>query len=151
MEARGNLEPRHFFHPSLLLYLTYFMKQVLATYELADSSRSLTVIAGRSVSMVAGTISVLLVYFIGRKLRLGSWALIPAALLAVTPLSVTCSRYLKEDSLLVCMSLLAILLLISALRSHSVAWLFLGAFATGLACASKYTGFLLVVPILAWP
>ncbi len=151
MEARGDLEPLLFYHPSLLLYLTYFMKGILGPLDMAGSSTALALIAGRSVSAVAGTISILLVYVIGRELRLGGWSLIAAAVFAVSPLPVTCSRYLKEDALLIFMSLLAISFLIPAFRSRSGSWLMLGGLLTGLACSSKYTGLLLLFPILAWP
>ncbi|NDC39794.1 MAG: phospholipid carrier-dependent glycosyltransferase, partial [Proteobacteria bacterium] len=118
MVDHGDLNPRYFLHPSLLLYSCYFVNTILqyvgSFFGVEGTFRETAFLAGRVVSATAGTLSVGLVYLIGRRLY-GSFAGFTAALLlAVFPLHVTCSRYLKEDALLVFFFLTCIALTLKA-------------------------------------
>ena len=108
-------------------------------------------LAGRPVSAMAGTGSILLLYLLARRLSDRGSALIASALLAFAPLAVTCSRYLKEDSLLLAGVLLTVLLWVISVQECSRSWLLLAAVAAAVAFSAKYTGFLLIPLFLVWP
>ena len=187
MLSLGDLNPHLFYHPPLLLYCTALLSQLLNLLEIDQSRGIVTLIAGRSVSALAGTVSILLVYLLARLLvaarggsptgrvagavgadarrpdaghtrassRRGNTAdgpaLAAAALFAFAPLSVTCSRYLKEDSLLLAGVLSATLLWVMSVQRQSHRWFLLAGFVGGIAAATKYTGFLVIPLIGIWP
>lgn len=140
MVQAGDLNPRYFLHPSLLLYATYAMNTFLHWVGIEGEFRETAFFAGRLVSACAGTLSVYLTYALARRVISPWGAVVAASLLAVFPLHVTCSRYLKEDSLLLFWVLLASLCCLKAAQEKKVVPLMLGAMAAGLACATKYSG-----------
>jgi len=152
MAARESLDPKYFLHPSLLLYSAKVTSRVLreaGVYENDDPHRY--VLAGRFVSATAGTISIYLMFLLGRSFnstRKNLLGLLAAATIACSPLHLACSRYFKEDALfttfLLCVvlaSLRALRLLEpgKALRSRVGAFLAAGVF-VGFCAGSKYTG-----------
>ncbi len=148
MESRGDLNPRYFYHPSGLLYSAYFLSKFFGLLSLDYNASSLIVLGGRTASALAGTLSVLLVFLIGKQLfsrTVGLWA---AALLAVFPLHVTVSRYMKEDALLTCAMLLVFSCSVLAAKKESIQWLLLSALCVGVATSLKYTGALSVILLL---
>ena len=152
MLSLGDLNPHLFYHPPLLLYCTALLSKLLNLLEIDQSRGIVTLIAGRSVSALAGTVSILLVYLLARRLLEGRRAtLAAAALFAFAPLSVTCSRYLKEDSLLVAGVLSATLLWVISVQRQSHRWFLLAGLVGGIAAATKYTGFLVIPLIGIWP
>ncbi|MCI5066419.1 glycosyltransferase family 39 protein [bacterium] len=150
MYASDTLNPQYFLHPTLLLYCTYGMNMLFhlvggATGEFQNS----LVLAGRTVSALAGTLSVGLVYLIGKKLFSSRAGLVAAALLAVFPLHTTCSRYLKEDSLLTFFVLLSFLMIVFAFRGKKPVWLLAAGVFAGCSASVKYSGLLSVgIPVL---
>ncbi len=122
MIETGSLNPKYFLHPSLLLYLTYFMSSFIDDIQLA----------GRLVSSIAGTLTIGVLYYGSRKFIGKSTASVAAFLFALNPLAITCSRYLKEDSLLVLFTTSCFFLVL-----HSKV---LSAVFAGLALGTKYTG-----------
>lgn len=151
MVANHDLNPDYFLHPSLLLYLTYGMNALLhwasfpfSSLEIPSDFRTTAFLAGRIVSALAGTTSIYLVYCIGRRLFTPHVGIAAAALLAVFPLHVTCSRYMKEDVLLTFNLLLCIAILLKAVQEDRKGLLFLSAFFAGVTASSKYSGLLAV-------
>lgn len=142
MIARNSWDPNYFLHPSLLLYCTRFVHSVLTYLEIPLDLRSSLLLSGRIVSAVAGAGSVLLVFFIGRRLYDKTTGNIAAIALAVFPLHVTCSRYLKEDSLLCFWILASLFTMIKAVKDDRSAWLILSGIFAGLSASTKYSGFL---------
>lgn len=142
MIAYGDLNPRYFLHPSLLLYSTYFVSFFVDWWGVYDTWRENAFLAGRLVSVISGTLSVWLVFLIGRRLFSNASGLMAALLLAVFPLHVTCSRYLKEDALLLFMVLLCISALLKAVYEDRIRFLILAGVVAGFACGVKYTGLL---------
>lgn len=122
MIETGSLNPKYFLHPSLLLYLTYFMNFFVNDIQLA----------GRLVSAIAGTLTIPVLYHGSTKFVGKSTASVAAFLFAVNPLAITCSRYLKEDSLLVLFTTACFFLVLHSKKLSSI-------FA-GLALGTKYTG-----------
>lgn len=142
MITYGDFNPRYFLHPSLLLYSTYFVSIFVDWFGVYGTWRENAFLAGRIVSLIAGTASIGLVYLIGRRLYSAGVGLMAAAFLAVFPLHVTCSRYLKEDALLLLMVLLCVWALLKAVYEDRVVFLLLAGVFAGFACGVKYTGLL---------
>ncbi len=151
MRGRGNLDPNYFLHPSVLLYATYGMSEILRFVGVDWDLRTLTFLGGRLVSVIAGSFSIALLFVVGRKLFSRFTGLFAAAILTFTPLHVTCSRYLKEDSLLCFFLLLTIVLVVKAAQEDKPWLLFLAAFTAGLSASTKYSGFLTAAIIGAAP
>lgn len=149
MRQEGSFNPHYFLHPTLLLYLTYFMQ--FALQELGFEGAGSFFLAGRTVSALAGSLSVLLTFFIAREYFSEKSALTASALLAVFPIHVTCSRYLKEDALLVFLTLLTLYFVLVGARSGRVRYIFIAAFTAGLSASTKYSGALSVFIIIGAP
>ena len=142
MVEYGDLNPRYFLHPSFLLYCTYFTNKLLQLFGIGWEFRDSAFLAGRIVSALAGSLSLVLLFAIGRRL-FGTWSgIMAAAFLAVFPLHVTCSRYLKEDSLLVFVILSVTICVIKAAQEDRKWILLLAGFLAGVSAGTKYSGLL---------
>jgi hypothetical protein len=139
------LDPQYFLHPSLLLYLTYGMNHLLHLIGIEGSFRETAFLAGRLVSALAGLGSIVLTYQIGKRLFSKETGGMAAVLLAVFPLHVTCSRYLKEDSLLTFVVLASVLVTIVAVQTQRRALLLVAGFLAGCTAGAKYSGILMAV------
>jgi hypothetical protein len=140
------LNPQYFLHPSLLLYLTYGTNSLLHFLGLFDGSfRDSAFLAGRIVSLTAGICSIILTYLIGKRLYTARTGGMAALFLAVFPLHVTCSRYLKEDSLLTFTILACVFVTIVSVQSNRRWLLVLAGVLAGCAAGTKYSGILMVV------
>lgn len=139
------LDPQYFLHPSLLLYLTYGMNKVLHLCGIEGSFRDTAFLAGRLVSASAGIVSIALTYLIGKRLFSQATGGLAALLLAVFPLHVTCSRYLKEDALLTFVVLSCVLVTIVSVQTHRRALLLVAGLLAGCTAGTKYSGILMAV------
>lgn len=142
MIEHGDLNPRYFLHPSLLLYSTYFLNNVFHYFGMEGQWRDTAFLAGRAVSAIAGTLSIYFIYLIGRRIYGRAVGLFSASLLAVFPLHVTCSRYMKEDALLLCLVLATTVLVLKAVYEQRSWLLFVAAFVAGCSASAKYSGML---------
>jgi hypothetical protein len=140
-----SLNPDYFLHPSLLLYCAYGVNTVLHFFGLEGSFRDTAYLAGRLVSASAGIISIALTYQIGRRLFSASVGGVAASFLAVFPLHVTCSRYLKEDALLTFVVLSCVLTTIIAVQSGRKWLLLVAGLLAGCTAGTKYSGIVMVV------
>lgn len=151
MVGSEDLNPQYFLHPTLLIYLTYFVNTLFHLFgmdgQFADTAR----LAGRTVSAIAGTLSILWVYLIGRKIYSPFVGLFASYLLAVLPLHVTCSRYMKEDVLLLNWVLLTILFVLKATKEGRPGFVLFAGAAAGCATGTKYSGALTGAIIAAAP
>ena len=151
MVDNGDLNPRYFLHPSLLLYCTYFLNKLFHLFGMEGSFRETAFLAGRTVSAIGGTLSIFLTYCIGRRVFSAQVGLIAAALLAVFPLHVTCSRYMKEDALLLAFVLAATLAMLKGAQERKAVWIFVAAFLCGCSASVKYSGLVTGALLLAAP
>ncbi len=151
MIASHSFDPQYFLHPSLLLYSSYFVNTVFHWFGMEGSFLQTAFLAGRTVSALAGTISIYLVYVIGKRLYGSSTGIIAAVCLAGFPLHVTCSRYMKEDALLVCMVLWCVATMLKAVQEGRVGYLLFAGLIAGFSASSKYTGMLSAAIIIAAP
>lgn len=156
MRAAGDLNPRYFLHPSLLLYATHFTERLGEWFGWWPATRESLNLAGRTVSLVAGTLTIPALWSLARsttgKPRV---ALLSAALLAVFPLHVTCSRYLKEDALVTFWMVVTAAIVMSTITNvtnpHARWRLLWAGFFAGVAASSKYTGLIFFVFVLLAP
>jgi 4-amino-4-deoxy-L-arabinose transferase-like glycosyltransferase len=151
MVAQGDLNPTYFLHPSLLLYSSYGLNQLAHFFGFDGDFRDSTFLAGRCVSAIAGTASLYLLYRAGVLLFSRFVGLSAAALLAVFPLHVTCSRYMKEDVLLLFFILLALVITLKAVYEDRKILLILAGFISGVSASSKYSGMLTILIVAGAP
>jgi hydrogenase-4 membrane subunit HyfE len=145
MVDQNTWNPQYFLHPSLLLYCTYFMNCLLQFIGVDGTVRETAFLAGRIVSAIAGTLSIAMTYAIGRRLFSRSVGLSAAVLLAVLPLHVTCSRYLKEDALLTCVVLSCVLTTLIAVQTNRRWLLLVAGLLAGVTAGTKYSGILMAI------
>ncbi len=151
MVEHGDLNPRYFWHPSLLLYATYGMNSLMHLLFINGDFASTIILAGRMVSCLAGIASIFFVYKIGELLWNRRAGLIASLLLSTFPLAVTCSRYLKEDSLLTSIVLGATLLTVQAAQTGSLPRLLAAGLVAGLSSSVKYSGIISFFIIWGYP
>ena len=141
MREAGDLNPRYFLHPSLLLYSTYGMNSLLrVVFDLGANWSDSLLFSGRVVSATAGTLSVALCGLIAFTIWGRLAGLLAALFLSFAPLHVTVSRYVKEDALLTFFVLLSVYLLVQAVRKDKPWLLLIAGFVAGLSAGVKYTG-----------
>jgi hypothetical protein len=112
------------------------------------------VLAGRLLSAAFGLLLVLIVYLLATRLGNRRMGLAAAAVAAVLPEFVVHSHYAMTDMAMTTMTALALYLLLRAYDNweSDSAWAYVGAgFVCGLAAATKFTGALVVVPLLLTP
>lgn len=157
------LDPDFFDYPSLYLYVTatlylaYFLVGRLAGWfaSLDAFVESWTThwvpffLIGRTVGAVSGTVTVLVTYWLGRRLFGGAVGLVGAFLLSLAFLHVRDSHYATTD---VPMTLLVMVAMVWVVRlwqdGRRRDGLMAGLWA-GLATSAKYNAVMLVVPVLA--
>ena len=138
------LDPNYFVHPTLLLYLTYAASSISQWFGYHGTWNWLyqTVFSGRVISAVAGTLSIGVVFALGKTLRDARTGLLAAAFFAVFPLHVQTSHYLKEDVLLLFWMLLSALFALKAGQEQRARYVYLSMLFAGIATSTKYTGLL---------
>lgn len=156
--ARGHLNPQFFYYPSLYFYLLgavylaaspvlWLLRHgnplAMGSYVVDPGPYFLL---GRLLSAAFGTVSVYLVYRLGRVAYGRPAGLLAALFLAVMPLHVAYSHMAVTDVTATALSLLALLLFLWAAQGRGGRWLLAGAVAAGLATSTKYNLGLLVLP-----
>ena len=111
-------------------------------------------VAARVVSAVFGTLFVLIVYMLGRRLGNERQGLIAAAIAAFLPALIANDHFATTDTALMFWIALSLYLLLRAYDNweRDSLWAYVGAgFVCGLATSTKYNGLVLVVPLLLVP
>ncbi|MBL7663103.1 glycosyltransferase family 39 protein [bacterium] len=147
--------PHYFLHPSFTLYGMTFLGEAyksITGQRLGKEGAPVKLrYLGRLLSCVLGSLSVALLFFLGKELFSAQIGLLAASLLAVLPLHVVCSRYVKEDASLVFFILLSLLTILIGQRRKNTAIYLLGCLFAGFAMSAKYTGVLsalfIVIPL----
>jgi YYY domain-containing protein len=133
---------------SLPLYIVATAKDFARALVPGLDVNHFVMVAGRMLSGLADTLSVLLVFLIGAKLWDRRTGLMAAALLAFAPVHIQLSHFFTVDPLLAAGCLACLYACAAVLQGGGWAWSGLaGAFA-GAAMASKSSSLLLVIPIL---
>lgn len=152
MALVGDLNPNYFLHPTLLLYLTALVGKTGHLLGLYPELNTVVMnLSGRLVSAAAGALTVPVLFLIGQCLFSNRVGMLASAAFAFAPLHVTCSRYLKEDTLLTFFVVLVVWICIRAVKRDRPRDLLLAGFVAGLASSSKYSGALSCVAIALAP
>lgn len=101
----------------------------------------------RILQSVYGTLSLWVLFLLGRRLFSSATGLLAALLLAAAPIHIRMSSEFKPDILVVLATLLAVYWSVDALRRPSTARYAAAGAAVGLATAAKYTGVPAAIPL----
>lgn len=164
MFATGDLNPHYFKNPSLMIYLLDFLysqlSQKIQLFHVAAEmvgmavqdprSDYLVVLAARTVSATAGTLSVLAIYLAVKELFGRRTALFSAAILGVCFLHVRNSHYTTNDVTAAFFMALSFLFAARAYRRGRTGDYMLAGLIGGLGTATKYNmGFFCVAILVA--
>ena len=154
MIKTGDLDHRHPGYPGLHFYL----QMIPARAHLKASGRTIPelprsgfYLAARRLTLVAGLLAAVVVFWVGRA-WLSSWsAAFGASLVLVSPLAFRESAVVSPDLMLMLFVSISLWLSLRLLEQRSAPAFALAGIAVGLACAIKYTGAFAVAPYLvAW-
>lgn len=101
----------------------------------------------RIIQSIYGTLSIWLLFLIGRRLFSPEVGLLAALFLSVMPLHIRMSSFFKPDILVLMLTLLAFYWTIQALQTPSLKRYLLVGLAVGLATSGKYTGIPAAIPL----
>jgi len=158
----GDLNP-HFFHvPSLHSYLVsgiwgiYFITgKILGTFhtsnefiESFNKNATVFLILGRLLTVLLSVATILIVYFLGKKMYNPRVGFLAALFLVLSPIHNKISHYMIPDVPMVCFLMLGFLFIwLIYLKGNTKFYILAGIFA-GLATATKYGGQFLFLPLL---
>ena len=153
MMRSGTVNPHFSLQPPLLLYFSWGMSIVLKFLGFfPEDAIARNLLAGRTVNALFGIASLPLLYACGRRLFNSELTGAVAALfLAVAPLHVTNSRYMKEDVIFLTFVLACLLALLKAVDTKRLGYLYLAGLLAGISVGSKYTGIVSIALILGSP
>jgi hypothetical protein len=148
------LNPHYFVNPPAYTYLLHVVFDVWFGGRAGVSNRFAThptevFVVARATAAVVGTIAVWLVYLAGARFADRRVGLLAAALMAVAFLPVFYSHLALNDVPTLAPIALALWGVAGVLRSGRLPYYALGGIGLGLACATKYTGGIVLVPLLA--
>ncbi|MGE4421445.1 MAG: ArnT family glycosyltransferase [Pseudodesulfovibrio sp.] len=129
-----------FMHPTFMLKLSKVIKKITRQ----DSEQRLAV-SGRSVSAFMGACIVIAVFFLSRQMLTTPFALSAALSVAVSPIIVIHSHYLKEDVYFAAALLFSLLFFIKTLETGKRSNVALFGLFFGLALSSQYKSALMLI------
>ena len=170
MFTTGDLNPHTFLYPSLLFYINalvyipYYLlgkltgvfhtrNNILPVIQLVmgvtQAQMPTTVLLGRVITICFGVGTVWLVYFVGKQLT-GRTAvgLLASLMVAVSPTNVSLSRFITPDTFVVFFATAAFLATVLVYQQGRTRHYVVAGICIGLAASSKYTGGLIVLPLL---
>jgi hypothetical protein len=170
MFRTGDLNPRFFHWPSLIFYINalayvpyYLAGKLLGVFHNPNDILSLTslamgvtraelpgiVLLGRLVTVFFGSLNVLIVFLIGKRLlRSSGVGLLAAVMMAVSPSNVTNSRYIAPDTYATFFVLLSLLISTQLLHYGRTRDYIAAGVVVGLAASSKYNGGLVIAALI---
>lgn len=162
LSSGTNFNPRWFLYPSgyfmTLAGLTAAMRPFVSPgrgleyggYLDIQANPDKYMLAGRSISVVAGVVLVIATFLVARRVCGSRWALAAAALIALSPLAVTYSHFAVTDMAMTCLLTLATWRLLVATDSGRLRDVLIAAAILGLAVSFKYNAGLFLIPMFAW-
>jgi len=151
---RGDWNPHFFNYGTLYLYLVGFVSKLFALIGLSPGNMvfaqignsptylpdlSFLHLIGRTITALLGAGSIVLIYFIGKKLGGRGLGIGAALLLTFAPLHLVNSHFATVDVPATFFLLLAALFCLNIISEGSLRWYLLAGAAIGLAAATKYT------------
>ena len=157
----GDLNPHMFYFPTFFLYLLFFVYglfyligHVFGYFQNTDgflnyylSSPQVFYVIGRMVSVGFGTLTVWVIYLLGKEYKNARTGVYAALFLAVCFLHSRDSHFATMDITLVFFMTLSVYLLFRYLNLRNKGFYFLAVLVSGAASAVKYNAFALVVPL----
>ena len=146
--------PNYFVNPPAYTYLLHLVFDLRwggreGVGDAFAADRTDVFVLARAVAALLGTLAVALLLWAGRRLLGGAAGLIAGALLAVAFLPVHYGHLALNDAPTLAPVCAALLGVATIVRRNSLAGYALAGAALGLACATKYTAGILVLPIAA--
>ena len=151
-----DFDPKYYFYGSLYIYLVSFFLGIGALlniltitsniqfYFLHPFEMAKIYLVGRSLSALLATMSVYLIYLIGKRMRGEGHGLLSAIIMAITPVFVINAHFLVPDVTMVFFVTLSFSFLVRTLESDRMKYYILFGIASGLAGSSKYPGGLII-------
>lgn len=151
----GQLNPHFFNYGTVYTYLVYLAYLLAMGFGWIPTGAHVPVwqqlaslhLVGRGVTVFFGVATILLTYFLARRITNQSGALLAAFLMAVVPGHVANSHYATVDVTLTFWVTLALLLMTFIVQDSDRQWVFWSGLVVGLATATKYSAGLLIVPL----
>ncbi len=152
MMLSGSLNPDFHALPPLLLYLSWGLEKIVNFLGFYPENKIIRILlAGRIVNALCGSFSILILFLIGKNLYGRFSGALSAFLLAISPLHVTNSRYMKEDVLFLTFVLICAYFVSRVINEKKIYFLYLATFFAGIAFGAKYTGAVTVIMVFAVP
>ncbi len=160
--ASNNLRPDIFIHPMLYSYILIILygmvfllgfifaswKSGLEFFSFYVYDPTIFLLVGRIFNVVIGTLSVFLIFKIGKKIYSEIVGLIAAGFLAFSFLHVQESHYLKEDILIGLFSLTCVYVNYQIIKTGKLKYFLISGLLFGLMASLKYHFFILIPPFL---
>jgi hypothetical protein len=141
--ATGELHPGSFYHPSFLLYASALTLR-LQHPDGSGIDEQRAVRAGRLTVALLGSATVGLLFVAGAQLAGTAGAIAAGLLLAIAPLHVVCSHYLKEDVPVAFWMLATWIASMRVIAGNTPVRVTVAALLAGIAAGTKYPGVLCV-------
>ncbi len=156
MMKGGDLNPHWWFHPTLQRYLTVAMYSLVFLAgapagrwtQVGQIVEEDMLYWGRFVGVLCGTATVLVTYFLARRVFGRRVGLLAAALLAVFPGAVEHSQYNKPDPVVALLTTVSVLVALVYLDRGGRGLALACGVAVGLSISAKYNGALAIVAFL---
>ncbi len=153
---KGDFNPHFFNYPSLSIYATWLIYQILAGFGMATNAGVQTypwpevrdvIVAGRLFSVLCGALTAPLIFLMARRVGMGRGAVLAGILAALAPGHVQHSHFATVD---VPATFFVTWCLYLTLRAENWKGLLGAALVAGLAAGTKYNaGIVLVAPLVA--
>lgn len=153
---QGTLNPGSFLWPTLYMYIQalsygfYYLWRLLggSVYYLSNLTQKEIFLVGRFTTALFGIGTVLLVYLIGERMYSKKVGLLSSLFLAFTLLHIKYSRLIRPDVPMTFFIIFSFLCIYLVYESGKTRYYILAAIFAGFSIATKYTGGVLVIPIL---
>ena len=143
-----DLNPHSFAYGSLSYYLLWLTARGLGQIDQGFTTYDGFFLVGRSICSLFGLASVILLYFLTKKITGGkSTALLSAAFLSFNFFHIQLSRYFTSDVILTALILAAILGMTGLLQTGKLCWYAATAITLGMAGATKISSIFLIIPL----
>lgn len=150
MAKTNDFNPHFFHYPSFCFYLfmvIFKFEYFLESLELISLSRSTLYFSARIFVAVLGTLMVLVVYLIARKLYGSRVAILSSAFLAVMPMAVRDSHFATVDIPMTFFATVAFLFIVYFMEHGDLKYGLTAGVFVGLSASTKYNGGLLLLPL----
>lgn len=158
----GDLNPHHFGHPPFFAYVLFLLygvtfligkalgifKTVLDYQRLYFTDPTVFYMIARSIILVLATLSIAILYSIGKKLFDRQISLIASVFVAFSVVNIKWAHYASPDIPMLFLSLSSFYFMVRIFQEGLLRDYVLAGLLAGLAVATKYNAGLLIIPIL---